>query len=58
MFENEKAFQNKKELGFRQHKQKKSNTKSYVSKTKKYFGYINCFYCNKKGHYIKDFFYL
>ena len=36
---------------------KKPYKKSYCSKNKRHFVNINYFYCNQRGHHIKDCFY-
>ena len=32
----------------------RQNKKTYISNSRKYLGFINFFYCNQKGHHIKD----
>ena len=38
-------------------KNKRKSKGSYRTNTKKHFGFINCYYGNKKGHHIKDCYY-
>ena len=58
MLENQQNFHSKKGLGFVKRRNNKKRSKaSYKTITKKHFGFINYFYCNQRGHHIRDYFY-
>ena len=55
ILENQHSFHNRKGLGFnKKGKNKKTLKGSYKITSKRHFGIINCYYCNQRGHYIKD----
>ena len=56
--ENWHNFHNKKGLGFNEKRNNKKRSKgSYRITFKKHFRFINYFYCNQRGHHIKDYSY-
>ena len=56
MLKNQHNFQNKKRLCFKtKGKNKKNSKKSYKTTIKRYFGFINSYYCNQRGNHIKDY---
>ena len=55
MLKNQHNFHNKKGLGFKaKGKNKKNSKRSYKTTFKRHFVLINCYYCNQRGHHIKD----
>ena len=55
MLENQTNFHSKSGLGFqKKSKNKKSLRKFFKSKPITHYGFINCYYCNQRGHHIKD----
>ena len=55
MLENQINLHNKSGLGYQKKSQKKKNSrKLFKTKHISHYGFINCFYCNQRGHHIKD----
>ena len=58
ILENQQNFQSEKGLGSVNERNNKRKLKgSLRTITKRHFGFINCFYCNQRGHHIRDYFY-
>ena len=58
ILENQYDSHSKKGLGYVNGRNNKRKFKASLRTiTKRHFGFINCFYCNQRGHHIRDCFY-